>query len=238
MRLLSSLGHYLVTTNDAGVQVHSYASADVTVADAAGPVHLHMQTDYPWQGTVMITVEQAPASSWQLSLRVPGWCTHPVLKLNGRRTGTKEGVGGYLTMERAWKVGDCVELDLPMPVRLIGSHPRLDATRGCAAIERGPLVYCLESADQPDTINLMDAGILVSNHYESLWRDDLLDGVVVIKARGWQADSGAWGDDLYRPLDDGTSGAVHQALPLTLIPYYAWDNRGLGAMRVWLPLRQ
>jgi hypothetical protein len=145
----------------------------------------------------------------------------------------KTDKAGYAVIERVWKVCDVIELDLPMPPRLMVSHPRIDPARGSMAIERGPLVYCLESFDQPDGVNLMDVAIAREPHFETVWHDDLLGGVVVIKARGYALDAAAWGDDLYRAVGSHAS-FTRRPIGLTAIPYYAWDNRGLGAMRVWI----
>ena len=138
-------------------------------------------------------------------------------------------------VSRAWRAGDVVDLDLPMAPRLTASHPRIDATRGSVAIERGPLVYCLESPDQPGDVNLMDVAIARDAAMDVVWADKL-GGMMAINVRGQVVDSAAWGDDLYRPLD-GAAQTDEAAAHLVAIPYYAWDNRGLTAMRVWIPLR-
>jgi uncharacterized protein len=233
MRLLSSLSSYLVTANAGGVQLQHYAPMDVTFPVLGGPVHLHVQTDYPWQETVLLSVEQTPAAPWTLSFRIPAWCANPTLRVNDKRIPLKVDAQGYASLERSWQVCDFVELQLPMPPRLTVAHPRVDPARGSVVIERGPLVYCLESVDQQQGFNLMDVS-LADTHMEPLWRDDVLGGIVVIKARGYAANTSAWKDELYRPLDNVRANG---ALPvsLTAIPYYAWDNRGLSALRVWIP---
>lgn len=236
MRLIASLAHYMATTRDDGVQIHQYAPSDLHCAIAVGDVHLHSQTDYPWQDKVLLTVAQTPAATWTLSLRAPAWCTRPTVMVNGKPAAVAVGENGYLRIERRWRDGDVVELRLPMPPRLTVAHPRIDTTIGSVAIERGPLVYCLESPDQPQDINLLDVELAHDTPLEPLWKDDLLDGVVVIKARGYAVDSASWGDALYRPLSAQKS-TDRRPVSLVAIPYYAWDNRGLTAMRVWIPLR-
>ncbi len=236
MRLLSSLQHYLVTHDDNGVQIQHYAPCDITVDVKGGPVHLHAQTDYPWQGTMLLSVETTTAAPWKLSFRIPAWCAKPVLKLNDARLAVAVDKKGYLSIERQWTECDYVELELPMPARLTSAHQRVDPTRGSVAIERGPLVYCLESPDQPGGFNLLDIEIAKDSRLDPVWKDDLLGGMMVIKARGYAVDSSVWGDGLYLPFD-AAADAERQQTSLVAIPYYAWDNRGLSTMRVWMPYK-
>jgi DUF1680 family protein len=235
MRLLSSLAHYMVTSTDGGVQIHQYAPCDIRANLPAGPVHLHTQTDYPWQDTLLLSVEETPSNAWTLSLRIPAWCSKATLKLNDKRIPATPDAHGYVHIEREWNVCDLVELHLSMVPRLSVAHPRIDTTLGSAAIERGPLVYCLESPDQPEGFSLLDVEIDKQTPFEALWKEDVLDGVVIVKGRGQAVDSAAWGDDLYRPLG-AHSAVARRSIGLVAIPYYAWDNRGLTAMRVWIPL--
>ena len=148
MRLLSSWQQYLASSDDTGVQLHQYASADLQADLAGGPVRLSVRTGYPWHGRVTVRVVEAPAEPWTLSLRVPGWCRSGTLTGPG---GTTPLVAGQGTAElsRAWKAGEEVVLELDLAVRVVEPDPRVDAVRGCVAVERGPLVYCLESADLP-----------------------------------------------------------------------------------------
>jgi DUF1680 family protein len=119
-----------------------------------------------------------------------------------------------------------------MDPRLIEPHPAIEATRGCLAIERGPLVYCIEQADQRDA-PVAELEIDPARSLESRWAPELLEGVVVVRAPGFRVDAAAWKDRLYRPFRPGA--AARQRADLTAIPYFAWANRGPGAMRVWIP---
>jgi DUF1680 family protein len=185
---------------------------------------------------VLLSVEETGGAPWALSLRMPSWCSKPGLKLNGKHTPLQIDSRGYGVVERQWSTGDFVELELPMAARLIAAHPRIDPTRASVALERGPLVYCFESPDQPDYVNLLDIEIAKEPALDTVWKDDVLGGIVAIKARGYAVDSAAWADDLYRPVS-GAGSVSRQPVSLVAIPYYAWDNRGLTAMRVWIPSR-
>ena len=235
MRLLASLGHYVATRDGTGLQVHQYAPARISTALATGgAVRLRMETRYPWEGAVRLTVEESDGRSWPLALRIPEWSAgRAAVRVNGGpATATPDG-HGYLRLERPWRPGDTVELDLPMDARLIEPHPAIEATRGCLAIERGPLVYCVEQADQGDA-PVAELELDPSRPMESRWAPELLEGVVVVRAPGFRVDESAWGGRLYRPFRPGAAPARQRA-ELTAIPYFAWANRGPGAMRVWIP---
>jgi len=232
MRQLATFGHYVATRDAVGVQIHQYAPARVVADLGAGPaMALRMETAYPWDGRVRIAVEQAPTTARALSFRVPGWCPAAAAHLNGNPTAP--GSQGYLRIERAWQSGDVVELEFPMDPRLIEAHPWIESTRGSVAIERGPLVYCLEQADHPDA-SVADLEIDTAAPLESAQVSDRLEGVTVVHGSGWAVDTTSWKDRLYRPVVHGGSAPRRQTT-LTAIPYYAWANRGPGAMRVWIP---
>jgi uncharacterized protein len=232
MRQVATFGHYIATRDGAGLQIHQYASARITADLGTGPAMVvRMETAYPWEGRVRISVEQAPTTSRTLSFRVPAWCAAATARVNGKPA--SPGSNGYLRIDRAWQSGDVVELELPMEPRLIEAHPWIESTRGCVAIERGPLVYCLEQADHPDT-KIPDLEIDTTAPLESAWVSGRLDGITVVRGSGWAVDTAQWKDRLYRPIRRGSSTARRRTA-LTAIPYYAWANRGPGAMRVWIP---
>jgi len=233
MRQIAVVGHYVATVDETGLQIHQYASARIEAELGTGRVVLGTETDYPWDGRVKVAVEETDGATWQLALRVPGWCEGASLQVNGQAIEAAANGGTYAAVERAWQIGDVVELNLPMVPRLTAPNPRVDALRGGLAIERGPLVYCLEQIDQEPNLNLLDVRIAPEAPLHATRRDDLLGGVVAIEAPGAVADIGAWQDELYRP-------ALMEDLPqrevtLTAVPYYAWANRGPGPMRVWIP---
>jgi len=235
MRLLSSLGHYFVTANDAGLQIHLYASFDANTRLLDNqPVALSVETDYPWQGQIRITLRQSGASPWQLSLRLPEWCQSFDLAVNDLRVQHPVLEKGYILLERSWRPGDVIELNLAMPPFLVESNPRVDATRGCLAIQRGPLVYCLEGCDQEAPGNLLDIQVDADQPLQVQWRDNLLGGIMTVEAAGYLADPGLWQGMLYLPSGKAPS-ATRRPVRLTAVPYYAWGNRGIGSMRVWIP---
>ncbi|GAA1583364.1 glycoside hydrolase family 127 protein [Kribbella karoonensis] len=208
MRTLSSLDGYLATSTDDAIQIHQYAAGVIR----SGDVELTVDTAYPWDGTVRIT-SATPAT---VDLRIPAWAEGATV--NGRAV----DAGGYARAE-----GTEIELVLPLDPRVVGADPRIDAVRGCVALERGPLVYAVEQED--NTANVDDLHLLPEAPVAEA--SDLLDGVTVLRAQG-RAGTG------HRPgwsFVPGTDDSVGEAVEVTAVPYYAWANREIGAMRVWLP---
>ncbi len=235
MRLLASLAQYFVTYDDSGLQVHLYNTATInTERIAKQSVIMAIQTDYPWQGQVKLAIQKTDGSPWQLRLRVPGWSPNVTATINGTPVETPTIEAGYLVLERAWQPGDLVELVLSIEAGLIEAHPRVDAIRDSVAIQRGPIVYCLEFSDCAD-IDLMDVRLDETSPLQVVWRNDLLsEGLMVIQSSGYVLEAGGWQDHLYQRLNRPHS-LLSRPVPLTAVPYYAWGNRGANAMRVWIP---
>ena len=235
MRLFSSLTHYLATWDANGIQIHHFAPADIEWDLTSGQrAKLNLMTDYPWQGQVKLRVLETDSSSWALSLRIPEWSQHPVLSINGNVVRNPKLAKGYVVLERTWQAGDSIDLDLRMEPVLVASNPRIDATRDCLAIQRGPMIYCLEDRDQEINGRLLDVQTGKNNPLLPRWEGDLLDGVMVIDVKGQFIDNEEWGGGLYQPVTSAVQTISHPA-HLVAIPYYAWGNRGIGGMRVWIP---
>jgi DUF1680 family protein len=235
MRLLATLSHYLATYDHDGIQIHQYASADIAAElDVGGTITLRMATDYPWSGVIRITVAETPSDDWTLRLRIPAWCRGYRLTVDQVPVEQRVASGGYLALTRSWRPGTTVVLELQMEPELIAPNPRIDSVRGCLAIQRGPLVYCLEDHDQPAGINLLDIRIDPRGPLQDDWSTALFGGTPIVQARGYALDLDGWDGALYRTFEGGAAPRRH-ALTLTAIPYYAWANRGPASMRVWIP---
>ncbi|WP_406472290.1 glycoside hydrolase family 127 protein [Streptomyces sp. NBC_01615] len=212
MRLLASLPHYVASGDAEGLQLHQYA----TGVYAAGDGVVRVGTAYPWDGRITVTVEEAPAGrDWTLSLRIPSWCAEFTTSAADGEA-PSEIVPGWLRVRRRWSPGDTFTLDLDLTARLTRPDPRVDAVRGCVAVERGPLVHCLEGVDQRPDVCLDDVTLSYGSSLTVVQEPELLGGVTVVTAEG-------------RRRSDGS------AVRLTAVPYYAWANRREGAMRVWIP---
>jgi len=232
-RLLASLPGYFYSVSPEGVWAHLYAegTAHITLPDGA-TVGLVQRTRYPWNGDIEIEVEGE--GTFSLFLRIPAWCeAGATVQVNDEPISESAAPGSYRELRRAWRPGDTVRLNLPMPVRPLKCHPRVAENAGRVALMRGPILYCVEAVDNPgvdlrDVIVTGEAGI--SADFES----DLLGGVVVLRTEVAVVppDEG-WEGRLYRtaqPLAQRQTGF----LDLTAIPYYAWANRDAGPMQVWL----
>jgi DUF1680 family protein len=216
MRLLASVEAYLATTAEGTLYVHHYTGARLTGAD----LDLELVTDYPWSGLITLRVLGAPPDARGLALRIPGWSAATTVKINDSPQRAVAPHGGYLTLHQQWRPGDEVTLQLDMTPRWAQPDRRIDAVRGCAAIERGPLVYCFEQADQPVRLD----ELAVTPGTQLAEREVTLDGI----GRTFQVSVAG------RHVPPGPGLAVEEVTAVA-IPYFQWDNRGPGAMRVWIP---
>jgi uncharacterized protein len=230
-RFIPSVPGYIYATRDDGLWVNLFAAGSAEVELKSGKVGIKQATRYPWEGRVEIDLQPAAAGQqFALQVRIPGWArgevfpgdlyryldeskAEPTLAVNGEPV-PLEVTDGYATIDRAWRPGDRVTLDLPMPVRRVVANERVEADRGRVALVRGPIVYCIEWPDVPDgdvaNLVLPDGAKL-----SSAFRADLLGGVQVVTGTA----------------DNNRS---HKPASFTAIPYYAWAHRGKGEMAVWI----
>jgi DUF1680 family protein len=228
MRTLATLGEYVASHDTDGVQLHQYIAATV---QPRPDIRLRLVTDYPWSGSVAVHVEDTPAEAWTLQLRNPAWSRTTRTRINGSDVAAPRQPNGYLPLRREWRRGDCVELDLDVSPRLTLPHPRIESAAGCVAIERGPIVYCLEHADNS---SVLDVNLDAESALTDVWRSDLLGGVMSVSANGQMHDVSPWDGATFLPYSSNVDNPPEPAT-LTAIPYFAWANRGQGPMRVWIP---
>jgi DUF1680 family protein len=234
VRTIAEAGMYAYSLSDRGVWIHLYGSnlLDTKFPDGL-KIKLSQQTNYPWDGQIRITVQEAPEEILSMFLRIPGWAEDAVLKVNGRRIEDHPQPGQYYEIRQAWSANDQIELVLPMPVRLMEANPFVEEARGQTAVQRGPIVYCLESVDLPEHVKIADIAIPLSMKLTGRFDPDLLGGVTILDGRAHVLSVGTWGEDLYRELSRKKPDSTN----IRLIPYYAWGNRGPSEMTVWMPLR-
>lgn len=234
VRMVAEAGEYVYCLSPEGVWVNLYGGNVLNTKLPGGEMlRLRQTTDYPWEGTVEITIEAAPKEALTLFLRIPGWSEKASVKVNGRPVEKSLSPGQYYALRRAWKTGDRVELTMPMEAKWIGAHPLAEELRGQATAQRGPIVYCLESTDLPAGVALENVCVRPTDKLKARYEKDLLGGVAVLEGRADAIDGDPWEECLYRPI----SPRKPRAIDLRLIPYYAWDNRGRSEMSVWLPVR-
>jgi DUF1680 family protein len=233
-RTLASLPGYFYSTTKEGVWVHLYAEGQASLSLMDGrQVTLTQHTDYPWDGKIRIEVQSQ--GNLSLFLRAPGWCGDgAALKVNDKLVSGLLEPGTYVQVQRAWQPGDVIELDLPMPVRRVTSHPYVTENAGRVALMRGPLLYCLEGIDHPG-IDVRDVVLPADAVLSPDFEPDLLGGVIVLRgSAGLMLPDVGWTDRLYRAADRSRERPANRAVNICAVPYYAWANRETGAMRVWL----
>jgi DUF1680 family protein len=226
-RLVASVGGYFLSQGANSIIFHLYGGSSATLALACGEVKVSEVSTYPWDGAIDITVEPACVATFDLVLRIPGWCENASVAVNDTPMAVV-AKKGYVTLRREWSKGDRVQLSLEMPAVRTFAHPAVTADVGRIALTRGPLVYCAEEIDNPggsvQTLRLpRDAGLRVEK------RDELFDAVV-IHADAVRLDTDNWAGTLYRHEPPQT-----RPVELTAVPYFLWSNRGPGSMSVWIP---
>jgi uncharacterized protein len=241
-RLLASLSAYVATTDGAsrGVQLHQLVPGVVRARLSGGAaVLLRIATDYPWSGQVTVTVEDTPAEPWQLTVRVPPWAHGATSQVRtpGEPTSSHPVGDGdrHVSVTRPWRPGDELLLDLPMSPRWTHPDPRIDAIRGTAAVERGPLVYCAESTTPADDLETLTVDPTSDPIDLAPDPDSPLDGAVTVTVEAAATPPPPPTDWPYTPTAETPEPTGTHPRPL--VPYHAWSNRGPSTMRVWLPVR-
>jgi DUF1680 family protein len=208
------------------VQLHQYAPATVGAPlEGGGRVALAVRTAYPTDGEVVVEVTEAPGTEWTLGLRVPRWAESAVVAVDGEEA--REVGPGYAAVRRAFRAGDVVRLRLPVQARWSWPHPRIDALRGQVAVERGPVVLCLESVDLGADVG----AALVDTREAPVERD----GQILVPMTVLDLEEPAW--PYGGSPEHGVAGADGEPRLVPLIPYRQWANRGPSTMRVWMPAR-
>ncbi len=225
-RLFASLPQYLYSRSDDELYVHLYAGSVWTTEVAGRPVRFEQKSDYPWDGLIHGEFGLESPTEFTLALRLPGWCRAPALRVNGQPW-PLETDRGYARIRRTWQDGDTVELDLPMPVERVAAHPHVRQNCGKIALQRGPIVYCLEEVDNGE--NLADIVLPDDAPLSIGYEESPFARVPVITARGRRRDPAEWQGVLYAPL-----GEAYYDIPILAIPYAWWANRQPGEMLVWI----
>ncbi|MEE8451195.1 MAG: glycoside hydrolase family 127 protein [Thermoguttaceae bacterium] len=236
-RFIPSIPGFAYAQKDNDLYVNLFLGGDVTMDTADNRITLRQETEYPRNGAVKITVAPDKEADFAVNVRIPGWARNEVVPsdLYAFVTNVSEAVSlkvngetipltiqkGYARIVRTWKKGDTIELDLPMPVRRIVAHPSVTADKGKVALQRGPLVYCLEGPDNDGQV--LDLVISDDVELKTQFQPDLLGGVVTISGRAGTA----------RRTLDGRIVPADSTKPFTAIPYYAWAHRGRAQMTVW-----
>lgn len=231
-RTLARFHERAASLGDDGLFIHLYGGSSIDVStDDGRRLALREDSDYPWSGELTFTVTDAGGTGIPLHLRIPGWSSGATLTVNGDDVAVTEP-GTYTRVEREWRAGDVIVLTLPMPVRVLRAHRLAEEATNQVAVRRGPVVYCLESADLPGGVVLEQAALRRGGGLTPV--DGEVDGTRIVALEADIAVLPKQPDDdpLYADLGD----AELSTAKTRFVPYFAWGNRGAGEMSVWLPL--
>ena len=225
VRTLAQLQTMAYARSDDTLWINLYGGSTYTTMINGVQVKLTQETAYPWDGNIRVLVDPQQAIEFTLKLRIPGWAQGAIIDTSNATPST------YITRKQSWKSGDTITLNFPMPAKFMESHPAVEETRNQLAVQRGPVVYCLESPDMPGT-KMNDVSFSPSATLTPKSEPELLDGVTVIETEIIVTPQGDWTGRLTRPLQ---SNPIKKQQHVRLIPLYTWGNRGQSEMSVWLP---
>ena len=208
-RFLPSIGNYIYASSDDALWVNLYIGNTGQIRIGETDILLTQETDYPWDGSVKLTISTSQPLEKEIRLRIPNWCKTYDLSINGKRINVPKEKGYAVIKD--WKSQDVIALDMDMPVEIVAADPHVKENFDKRAIQRGPLVYCMEEIDNPEYFDQIQ--LSPSTTFQTAFVSDILNGIKTIKTNG-------------------------RAQSATFIPYYAWDNRKAGKMRVWIPYNE
>lgn len=236
-RFMASVPGYVYTTDDHSIYINLFAAGKASIQLGKDTIGIIQQTSYPWDGKVVIIVNKPGNDRFGLKIRIPGWAQNQAvpsdlyqfvnqntekytIRINGKEK-QLELVNGYAVLNQRWGKGDQVEIDFPMPVRKIAANIQVTNDKGKVAYQRGPVVYCFEDKDNNNGW-MYDEFVSPEATVESQFEKNLLGGVVTLSMKGSKVSQ------------SGNSKSV-EPVTLKAIPYYAWNNRGMANMLVWMP---
>jgi len=231
VRTLAKLASWAYSRTENGIAVNLYGGNELNTTLLDGSkIQWLQKTNYPWDGAVQITIQAAKTTPFDILLRIPDWAAGATVSINGEKTEATIQRGSFVTLNRRWKAGDVISLALPLDIQLVEGHPRIEEVRNQVAVKRGPIVYCVESPDLPKGTDILNVYIPGNENLESKYLPDFLGGVSVINGSlHLRKDEN---EGLYRPLKRPT----WEKYPTQLVPYFAWSNRGLAEMTVFMPV--
>lgn len=228
-RVLTSLGHYIYTPHDDVLYINLYVGNSVEIPVGNEALRLRISGNYPWQEQVKIVIDSSSPVNHTLALRLPDWCDKPQVTLNGAPV-TQDVRKGYLHISHLWQEGDTLLLTLPMPVRRIYGNPLVRHQAGQVAVQRGPLVYCLEQADNGEQLHNLQ--LPRDARFSTVEGKGIFARKILLQAPGYKQTAKDAENQALWHYDRAPSSRQPQVL--TFIPWFSWANRGEGEMRIWV----
>ena len=228
-RLIASLGDYIYSISNNTLFTHFYISGDVEVSLPSGKFNLRQESDYPHNGNINFKIFTHEPVKFSLALRIPNWCKEFKLFINGEVLDLNDKINdGYAYLNRTWIYGDCITVEMEMPVEILQSNPKVRANAGKVCIQRGPVVYCVEEADNGE--NLSALTLCIDKGFKTENININSNKAMVVIAKGLRTKEDGWDDILYRPVGSN----MEEPVIIKAVPYYLWGNRGIGEMQVWI----
>jgi len=221
---------YGLTKNGISVNLYGGNVLETTLTDGSNLL-ITQETNYPWEGEVMLKIEECKSAVFEILLRIPDWAKGTKIAINNTEMTDAVIAGTFHKLERSWKPGDVIQLTMPMEVHLIEGHPRVEEIRNQVAIRRGPIVYCLESPDLPPGTNIVDVYLDGKASWYPIYKPDFLGGVVTLQGEILIRQQNA------RELYQTVTTPEWEVSQVQLVPYHVWCNRGEAEMSVFLPIK-
>ena len=232
LRTLCEAQDYAYSVGKGEIYVNLYGANTLTTKlDGIGEITLEQKTDYPWDGNVALTVAKLKGKKdFTLKLRIPAWCDNATIKVNGEPINVNAKNESYAAVTRQWKKGDVVTLDMPMETKLMEANPLVEECRGQVAVQRGPIIYCLESNDL-NGVDIDNIAIPVDAKFTPV--ETTIEGsrMMALETEAVNRAEASWENTLYREISKDKN-----TVKIRLIPYYAWGNRGDSEMTIWIPV--
>lgn len=234
VRTVAEISNYMYSISEDGLWINFYGGNKLTKKlSKKETLGIEQLTEYPWNGDITIKINKAPKSAYPFHIRIPAWASNAEIALNGKALQADLTPGTYVRLDNKWKKGDVLQISFPMEVDLIAANPLVEETRNQIAVRRGPVVYCMESADLPKDIDLFQVAIPLKNDLKAKKANVNDAALMVLEGEGILLNDKVWDQKaLYKKVE----ATEQERIPIKLIPYYAWNNRGVHDMSVWLPI--
>lgn len=231
VRTIAKVSGWAYSLSENGLAVNLYGGNKLKTKLLDGTkIQLKQETQYPWEGQVNITIEACKREAFDILLRIPDWANGSEILVNGNAVNSKITTGTFTTINRKWRKGDVISLNMPMDIKLLEGHPLIEEVRNQAAIKRGPVVYCAESPDLPKGTDILDVYLPVKSKLTATYKPDFLGGITTVKGDVKLRKDKKTG--MYREMSD-LKWETHK---MQFVPYFTWANRGEAEMSVWLPV--
>lgn len=230
-RTIAEVSNYAYNLSKEGVYVNLYGSNHLNTTTLDGQkVEVEQQTNYPWDGKITLKIVKAPKEAYAFFLRIPGWSKGAKITVNGENFNNSISSGTYAKLAQKWKKGDVIELNVPMPVELMEANPLVEEVKNQIAVQRGPLVYCLESDQLPANASVNDVILDVKAPFTTSFVELNNRKLLAVEAKSLVKEDGSWYKKLYKSFSDNKTKGYN----IKLIPYFAWGNNKNEEMTVWL----